>query len=154
MANNDILRTIRESLNLDDETTVQIFKAAGLEMGQSTIDAFSKTAEEDDYIPCSNPIMGFFLEGLIIHNRGQEEGKPLPTANPVQELTNNDILKKLRIALDLKEDDLAETLKLADIVISKQEISALFRKQGNKHYRECNDQLLGGFIKGLGLRGK
>jgi uncharacterized protein YehS (DUF1456 family) len=154
MANNDIFRTIREALNLDDVATLQIFKAAGLEMGQSTIDAFSKTEEEDNYIPCSNPIMGFFLDGLIIQNRGQQEGKPLPTANPVQELTNNDILKKLRIALDLKEDDLLGIFKLADIVISKQEMAAISRKQGNKHYRECTDQLLFGFIKGLGLRGK
>lgn len=154
MANNDILRTIREALNLDDGATLQIFKAAGLEIGQSTIDAFSKTAEEDGYIPCSNPIMGFFLDGLIIRNRGQQEGSPLPAANPLQELTNNAILKKLRIALDLKEEDLLGIFKLADIVISKHEVTALFRKQGNKHYKECTGQLLGGFIKGLGLRGK
>ncbi len=154
MANNDILRTIREALNLDDVTMIKIFKDAGREFGQSTISALSKTEAEDDYIPCSNPVMGFFLDGLIIHNRGQQEGRPLPAEKPLAELTNNAILKKLRIALDLQEDDLLGIFKLADITLSKHEITALFRKQGHKHYKECTGQLLSGFISGLGLRHK
>jgi len=154
MANNDILRSIRDALELDDATMIRIFREAGREVGQSAISAFLKTEDEDDYIPCTNPVMGFFLDGLIIHNRGKQEGRAVPAAKPVSELTNNAILKKLRIALDLKEDDLVGILKLAGITISKHEITALFRKQGHKHYKECNDQLLHGFIKGVALRHK
>lgn len=154
MANNDILRSIRDALDLDDATMIQIFREAGREVGQSAISAFLKTKEQDDYIPCSNPIMGFFLDGLIIHKRGRQEGRPTPAENPIAELTNNTILKKLRIALDLKEDDMIDIFNLAGITISKHEMTALFRKQGHKHYKECNDRFLLGFIKGLGLRHK
>ncbi len=154
MANNDILRSIRDALELDDVTMIRIFREAGREVGQSAISAFLKREDEDDYIPCTNPVMGFFLDGLIIHNRGKQEGSPAPAAKPMAELTNNAILKKLRIALDLKEDDMVGILKLAGITISKHEITALFRKQGHKHYKACSDQLLQGFITGVALRHK
>jgi len=96
--------------------------------------------------------MGFFLDGLIIHCRGRQEGAPVLAATPLAELSNNAILKKLRIALDLKEDDLTGIFKLAGISVAKHELTALFRKPGNRHYKECPDQLLAGFIKGVGLR--
>lgn len=152
MANNELLRNIRDALALDATTMCQIFKAAGRDVGESTIAAFLKKEDEDDYIPCSNPIMGFFLDGLIIHNRGQQEGKPAPTEKPLAELSNNTILKKLRIALDLKEDDLIGIFKQAKIVITKHELTALFRKPGHKHYKACTDQLLHSFISGVALR--
>ena len=154
MANNELLRSIRDALGLDAATMIQIFKAAGREVGESAIAAFLKTADEDDYIPCSNPIMGFFLDGLIIYNRGQQEGSPAPAEKPLAELSNNAILKKLRIALDLKEDDLVGIFRLAGIVITKHELTALFRKPGHKHYKACTDQLLRSFIKGVALRSK
>jgi len=154
MANNEILRSIRDALNLDDETMMQIFRQSGREVGLSAISAFLKTEDQDDYIPCSNPIMGFFLDGLIIHNRGPQEGRPVSAENPLAELSNNAILKKLRIALDLKEDDLIGIFKLAGVTTSKHELTALFRKQGHKHYKECSDQFLSAFLKGLALRNK
>jgi uncharacterized protein YehS (DUF1456 family) len=154
MANNEILRSIRDALRLDDATMVRIFSEAGREVGQSAIAAFLKTEEEDNYIPCSNPILGFFLDGLIIHMRGKLEGRPDTAATPLAELGNNAILKKLRIALDLKEDDLTELFKLGGYGISKHELTALFRKKGHKHYKECNDELLGSFLKGVALNYK
>jgi len=154
MTNNDLLRSIRDALELDDAAMIRIFSEAGREVGQSAICGFLKTAEEDDYIPCSNPVMGFFLDGLIIHNRGRQEGSPVEAAKPVAELSNNSILKKLRIALDLKEDDLVAILKLAGTPITKHEMTALFRKQGHRHYKECSEQLLLSFIKGVALSRK
>ena len=154
MANNDILRSIRDALGLDAVTMIRIFKEAGREVGLSAIDAFLKTEDEDGYIPCSNPIMGFFLDGLIIHNRGRQAGSPAPAEKPLAELGNNAILKKLRIALDLKEDDLLGIFNLTGTVITKHELTALFRKPGHKHYKECTDQLLRAFIKGVALRPK
>ena len=154
MANNEILRSIRDALELDDATMIRIFKEAGRDVGQSAIAAFLKTEDEDDYIPCSNPVMGFFLDGLIIRNRGKQEGSPAQAAVPLAELSNNTILKKLRIALDLKEDDLVEIFKLAGVIITKHELTALFRKQGHKHYKECTGQLLLSFIQGVALRHK
>jgi len=154
MANNDILRSIRDALTIDDAAMVQIFKESGREVGQSTIIALLKTEDEDGYIPCSDPILGFFLDGLIIHKRGRRDDAPLPAAKPGAPLTRNTVVKKLRIALDLKEDDLVSILKAARIEISKNDLGALFRKEGNKHYKECSDQIFRGFLKGLALRYK
>lgn len=152
MANNEILRSIRDALNIDDATMVQIFKESGREVGLSTISAFLKSEEEDDYIPCTDPVFRFFLEGLIIHKRGRKDNAPsVAVQPPVGQLTRNDIIKKLRIALDLKEDDLIAIFKAANIEISKNDLSALFRKQDNKHYKECSDRILKGFLKGLAL---
>ena len=64
-------------------------------------------------------------------------------------LTNNDILKKLRVALELRDDDIIEILKLSDFEISKTELSALFRKEDHPNYKKCGDQLLRNFLNGL-----
>jgi len=154
MANNKLLRSIQEALELDTPTMIQIFKAAGREVGESAITAFLKNEDEDGHIPCNNPIMRFFLDGLIIHNRGKQEGSQTPTEAPQADLSYNAILKKLRIALDLKEDDLIEIFKNAGIVMTKHDLTALFRKSGHKHYKACTNQLLFDFIKGVALRGK
>ena len=64
-------------------------------------------------------------------------------------LTNNDILKKLRVALQLRDEDIITILKLADFEISKSEINALYQKPGHPNYKECGDQLLRNFLDGL-----
>jgi uncharacterized protein YehS (DUF1456 family) len=154
MDNNELFRSIRDALELEETTMVTIFKEAGREVGASAIAAFQKTANEDNYIPCSNPILAFFLDGLIILNRGRQEGSPATAAAPVAELSNNTILKKLRIALDLKEEDMVGVLKQGGVTVTKHEITALFRKEGHKHYKACPDQLLKSFLKGVALSRK
>ncbi len=64
-------------------------------------------------------------------------------------MTNNDILKKLRIALKLRDEDIIEILKLVDFQVSKSELSALFRTEDHPNYQECGDQLLRNFLNGL-----
>ncbi len=67
-------------------------------------------------------------------------------------LTNNDILKKLRVALAYRDDDIIEVLKLVDFNISKSELSALFRKDDHEKYMECGDQILRNFLNGLVIK--
>ena len=69
-------------------------------------------------------------------------------------MKNNDILKKLRIALNLKDTDIIDILKLADFEISRTELSALFRKEDHKNYKECGDQILRRFLNGLITRNR
>ncbi len=69
-------------------------------------------------------------------------------------MTNNDILKKLRIALELKDDDIVEILRLAEFEISKSELSAIFRREDHKNYKPCGDQLLRRFLNGLIIRNR
>jgi uncharacterized protein YehS (DUF1456 family) len=132
---------------------IRIINNAGRQVGKTAIAAFLKHEDEDGFIPCNNPIMGFFLDGLIIHCRGRQEG-PAPLEKPQAELGNNAILKKLRIVLDLKEEDLIGIFKLAGIAMTKHELTSLFRKPGNKHYKACADQLLDAFINGVALSRK
>ena len=64
-------------------------------------------------------------------------------------MTNNDILKKLRVALKLKDDDIIQILNLADFSLSRSEVNALFRNEEHPNYVECGDQILRNFLNGL-----
>ena len=64
-------------------------------------------------------------------------------------MTNNDILKKLRVALKLRDDDIIKILSLVDFRISKSELNALFRREDHPNYMECGDQILRNFLNGL-----
>ena len=64
-------------------------------------------------------------------------------------MTNNDVLKKIRVALELRDDDIIAILKLSDFRISKAELSALFRREDHPKYMECGDQILRKFLNGL-----
>ena len=72
--------------------------------------------------------------------------------SPEKKLTNNIILTKLKIALNFQAEDMLETLDLAGFTFSKHELSALFRKKGHKHYRECKDQILRNFLQGIQIK--
>jgi uncharacterized protein YehS (DUF1456 family) len=144
-----VLKAVRYALNLDDPTMLEIFRTGGYAMDAETLSALLKKEDERGYIACSSDIMGSFLDGLIIHKRGVKE--TLQSKTRPGPLTNNDILKKLRIALELKEADMLNILKLGNVDVSKSELSALFRKKGHKHYKECGDQFLRYFLKGLAV---
>ena len=152
MINNDILRRLRYALDIKDATMIEIFKLSGYEISPDNLTAFLKKEEDKGYVECSHEVMGLFLDGLIIQKRGKREMAPgrVETRNSV--LTNNEILKKLRIALKFREDEMLSTLKLGGKTLSKSELSALFRKEGQRHYKECGDQILRNFLKGLTMR--
>lgn len=152
MTNNDILRRLRYALNINDSTMVEIFKLSEHEIERSNLTDLLKKEDEKGYVDCSDNVMEYFLDGLILHKRGKKEIKSGQAKKLGAPLTNNTILKKLRIALELKEDDMLGILKLANIIVSKSELSALFRREGHKNYKECGDQFLRNFLKGLTLR--
>jgi uncharacterized protein YehS (DUF1456 family) len=131
---------------------IEIFKLADHEIEQSNLTGLLKKEDEEGFVNCSDDLLGYFLDGLILHKRGRKEIKPGETKKSDSRLTNNAILKKLRIALELKEDDMLGILKLANVDISKSELTALFRKEGHKNYKECGDQFLRKFLKGLSIR--
>jgi len=64
-------------------------------------------------------------------------------------MTNNDIFKKLRVALMLRDDQIVEILELVDFRISKSELGAFFRDEKHENYMECGDQVLRNFLNGL-----
>lgn len=152
MINNDVLRSIRYALDLGDTKVVAIIKLAERDVEPSDITGFLKKEEEEGFVECGDDILISFLDGLIIHRRGKMEPRPEPDKKPERRLTNNAILKKLRVAFELKEEELHKTLELAGFGVSKPELSALFRMKGHKNYRACGDQLLRNFLKGLVIR--
>ncbi|WP_397449399.1 DUF1456 family protein [Pseudomonas sp. NA-150] len=150
MMNNDVLRSVRYMLDISDGKIVEITKLAGFDVTKSDVIAFMKKDEEEGYLDCSDEIMAHFLDGLVIFKRGKDDSRPAQKVElPV---TNNSVLKKLRVAFELKEDDMHAILKSAEFPVSKPELSALFRKFGHTNYRTCGDQLLRNFLKGLTLR--
>lgn len=152
MINNDVLRSIRYALDLGDAKVVEIIKLAGRDIAQSDLANFLKKEDEEGFVECDDEVMVSFLDGLIIHKRGKMESRPEQDKKPESRLTNNTILKKLRVAFELKEEDMHKVLELAGFSVSKPELSALFRTKGHKNYRACGDQLLRNFLKGLTMR--
>jgi len=153
MTNNDIIRRIRYALDINDTAIVDICRLGGLELERSEVTSLLKKEEEEGFSACSDLIISSFLDGLIIQNRGHKENMAAPET-AVSPITNNIVLKKLRIALELKEEDLLEILELAHAAITKAKLSALFRKEGHKNYKECGNQFLRSFLKGLALRNR
>lgn len=149
MINNDVLRSIRYMLNISEFKLVEIVKLGGGEVTQAQMNAFIKKEDEPGFEACPQNVMARFLNGLIYLRRGKDETRP-PLAPELP--TNNVVMKKLRVAFELKDEDILSMLEEAGFKVSKTELSALFRKEGHHNFRECGDQLLRNFLKGLTAR--
>ncbi|MBC8317122.1 MAG: DUF1456 family protein [Desulfobulbaceae bacterium] len=149
MKNNDILRRIRYIFDFDDSKMISIFGLAGHKVTREQVCDWLKIDEDPAYQKCSDTELAIFLNGLINDKRGKKEGAQ---PEPEKRLTNNIVFVKLKIALSLKAEDIVEILGLADFPIRKQELSAFFRNPANKHYRDCKDQILRNFLKGMKLK--
>jgi uncharacterized protein YehS (DUF1456 family) len=152
MINNDVLRSIRYMLDLGDGKVVEIIQLAdaGFPIGKEDVQAFLKKDDDPGYVECSDRVLAHFLDGLVVHYRGRNENAP---PRPVEKrITNNLVLKKLRVAFELKDVDMHQVFADAGFPVSKPELSALFRQPDHHNYRACGDQMLRNFLKGLTLR--
>ena len=149
MTNNDILRRIRYTFDFNDSKMIAIFGLADHQVTREQISDWLKKDDNPAFQKCSDTKLAIFLNGLINDRRGKREG---PQPKPEQRLTNNIIFRKLKIALDLKAEDILEIMDLTNVRISKHELSAFFRKPDHKHYRDCKDQILRNFINGVQLK--
>jgi uncharacterized protein YehS (DUF1456 family) len=149
MTNNDILRRIRYVFDFADEKMISVFGLADHVVTRAEVSDWLKQDDTPTFQVCTDRDLATFLNGLIIDKRGKSDG---PAREPEDKLTNNIILTKLKIALSLKSDDMIEILGLAEFTVSKHELTALSRRPGHKHFRECQDQLLRNFLKGLQLK--
>jgi len=149
LINNDILRRLRYIFDYNDSKMIALFASGGLKVTRAQISDWLKKEDDPAYQNCSDSTLAVFLNGLITDKRGKKEGPP---NEPEKHLTNNIILKKLKIAFDMKAEDVLAIMELVDVQLSKHELSAFFRKPGHKHYRECKDQIMRNFLKGLQLK--
>ncbi len=151
MTNNDILRRIRFALNIPDAQVLPLMASGGQIVTQAELEPWFLKDEDAGYIACPGTALNAFLDGLILAYRGPKtDGSTaaVASAGPVR-INNNLVLKKLRIALALQETDCLALLAKAGMIISKNELSALFRKPGTTNFKVCGDQLLRNFITGL-----
>jgi uncharacterized protein YehS (DUF1456 family) len=158
MTNNDILKRIRYALDLGDFSVLEMTIKGGKEITSLELNAFYRKEEEEGYKNCSNSVLSSFLDGLIIKKRGPRENETHTPSKGTHIQTkkiaapmNNEIMKKLKIALELKDTDIIEIFKIADFRISKSELSALFRRSDHKNFRVCGDQILRNFLMGLAI---
>lgn len=149
MINNDILRSVRFILNVSDSRLLQILQHAE-PLADDDFAPLLKKEDEAGYRQCSDELLASFLDGLIIEKRGRRDGAA--PAAPMLRMNNNEILKKLRIAFNLKQEDIEALMASCDFKVRGTEISALFRKPDHKHFRPCGDQFLRYLLKGLALR--
>ncbi len=149
MTNTDILRRIRYTFDFNDSKMIAVFGLADHQVTREQISDWLKKDDDPAYQKCSDTELAIFLNGLINDKRGKREG---PQPDPEQSLTNNIIFRKLRIALNLKAEDILEIMDLAGLRISKHELSAFFRKPDHKHYRDCKDQILRNFLNGVQIK--
>lgn len=149
MTNNDILRRLRYTFDLSDSKMIAIFALAEVQTDRAQVSNWLKKEDDADYQPIADPILAAFLNGFISARRGKKEGEQ---PAPEKRLNNNIILRKLKIALDMKDMEMLEVIALAEFDLGKPELNAFFRKPGHKHYRECKDQVMRHFLKGLQLK--
>ncbi len=146
MTHNDVFRRVRFIFNFNDSTMMAIFALANCKVTREEVSDWLKQDDIPQFKAITDHQLAIFLNGLIIKKRGKKEG-PQPEAETV--LNNNIVFRKLKIALDFKEEDILATMNLAGFPIGKHELSAFFRKADHSNYRECQSQILRNFLMGL-----
>ena len=150
MTNNDFLRRLRYALNIKDNVMVQIFKKGNIVLTREDVIDYLKKDIDEGFKKLNNNDLIAFLDGLIIQKRGKREGgTPIPQVKVTKNNLNNILLRKLRIALSFKSYDMIKIFKLGGVEISEGELSALFRSEDHKNYKECGDKYIRVFLKGL-----
>ena len=149
MANNDILRTLRYTFDFNDFVMIEIFGLGGKTVSREEVSNWLKKEDDEEFKPIYDKDLAAFLNGMIILKRGPKDDK-VPLAE--KSLNNNQILRKLKIALSMKEEDMLEIFALRGFRISKHEVSAFFRNPSQHQYRDCKDQVMRNFLMGLQMK--
>lgn len=149
MSNNDILRTLRYTFHFHDYKMAEIFGLGGKAIFAEEVGLWLKKEDDPEFKKLHDKDLAYFLNGLIIHNRGKKDDQ-IP--EPEKSLNNNLILRKLKIALNYKDDDMLAIFALRGFRLSPHELSAFFRNPTQHQYRECKDQVLRNFLMGLQMK--
>lgn len=150
MTNNDVLRRVRYALRINDKAMMEIFKLGGMNISLEELTALLSKPEDENFKTCNNKTLDVFLSGLITYKRGPQKNAPEKTEEiPNNKNINNYILRKLKIALAFRSEDMIDAFKTGGINMSESELSAIFRRPDHKNYREAGDKYVRIFIKGI-----
>lgn len=150
MLSNDILRSLRYTLKANNNDMVRILALSDMESTSAGFDTWMTKEDEEGFVRCPDIILSGFLNGLIYDKRGKDESAPELALE--RRVNNNTVLKKLRIAFCLKTDDILAIMTEQKFRVSMPEITAMMRAPDHKNYRECGDQFLRYFLRGLTQR--
>lgn len=146
MKPNELMRHLRKLLALNEKGMTEILALGQYAAAPEQMRNWLRHENEAQYEPCPPLVPAHFLEGLIIAQRGPREGGATP---PIGPLTNNQVLKKLRIAFNLQGDEMHTLFASVDHPLSKQEMDALFRKPEHKNFQVCSEHTLRLFLQAL-----
>ena len=151
MNNTDRLVKVSNALALETVDIVEMFELGGMIISEEAVEhIFEDNGEKQ----IKFELLEAFLNGIIIFNRGEptlesgeEKRKPMEISDPRS--SNNVVLKKLKIAFSLSSDDMLNLIRLGGVAISKDKLSALFRKEGHKNYKFCQDMYVEALLRAL-----
>jgi uncharacterized protein YehS (DUF1456 family) len=146
METNYIFYKFRKIFGYNEAQLMDLFKSVEYIVSPLDLFAWMKQDIYEGFKEMPDEALAALLNGFIIERRGKKDNQ-LPV--PETKLNNNIIFRKFRIALNFKDEDIIETLKLADMRIGKAELNAFFRDPKHPHYRVCGDQFLRNFLRGL-----
>ncbi len=147
MTNNDTFRRLRYALNKNDIAMAQITSKSGRETTEAEVINWLKFEDEPEFATLSDSSLCSFLDGLIVEKRGPHPSGNVP--KPLEFLSNNEVLKKLRIAMNLQSDGMLAVFKKAEFDVSNAELGSFFRRADHPKFAQCPEQVLRKFITGL-----
>jgi len=150
MTNNDILRRLRYALEFKDVTVAKCFRNCGAKTNLDEVGNWLRREDHPSFAALSDVMLCRFLDGLVIEKRGHRPDGGIP--EPRAFLSNNEILKKLRIALGLRDEEMIAVFKREEFVVTKAELGSFFRREGQRNYAKCPEQVLRKFLQGLGKK--
>jgi len=142
-----VLYKISEALRLDNETLLKIYALEEYPIDEKRLKAILKKPSAKGHENASYEELGVFLDGLIRLQRGEIRNPPPEDAEIV--LDNNLILKKLRIALQLRDPDMEMIFEMGERPLNRSKLRDLFRSPEHPKYLPCSDAVLNDFLLGL-----
>jgi len=144
---NEILYRIQKALNLSTDEMIKAYNLENYEIDENRLNELLVRRQDDGFKICSYEELGVFLDGLVSLKRGKSN--KTASDDDAIELTNNLILKKLRVALNLKEKELLDVFATTDTPLSKQQLASIFRNEQHKNYKPCSDEVLLSFLDAI-----
>jgi uncharacterized protein YehS (DUF1456 family) len=148
MTNNYVLKLIQRAIDISEVDILKIYKSMDKKITKEDVEDILREEQDEKFILLSDDGFLLFLDGLIEWRRGKSKTKSKKVIKTY--LNNNVILKKLRIAFDLKDEQMIKLFSLVEQEITSSELTPYFRKEGHVNFKRCSDSTLKKFIKGYG----
>ncbi len=149
MTNNDIFKQLLSLFEWSPSKVVEVHGILSHEIEESHVQRWLVAVKDPNFLVMKDVELSTFLNALICDMRGKKEG---PQPVPEKKISNNIVMKKLKIALNLQNEDLLQVFSLSGVTLSPYELTAFFRKPNHKNYRAMKDAQLRKFIAGLILQ--